>query len=188
MTAATGVLVSWWLKPVLVSRYLFPAVGLLWLFFAIAGANLTRRSPRLFTGLCGVLLLFGANTFIASARYESANEERFIASVGYLAAELPQTGVFICSPTCVDRHGWWILYNYLPFTYVNPTIPQWRTEEALKLLTGKPAWIIAKRGEKLALPPAAEFRRAVRLEFSDFDLYHAPDAAAALPYLYPAEK
>ncbi|MDR0867020.1 MAG: glycosyltransferase family 39 protein [Planctomycetota bacterium] len=187
LVVATGLSALWLIRPIITNRYLFPAVGLLWLFFAIAGANLTRRSPRLFAGLCGVLLLFGALTFTAQARYENVKGEQFFASVGYLTDEIANGGgtVFLVTQGATHKPGWWVLQIYIRGDFIMAKDARKWTPEAVDVWKGKPAWILANPGEKLAVPPTAaiEFCRSVNLDLHDHDLYHTPDAAAVLPYL-----
>jgi uncharacterized membrane protein len=96
----TGILVSLLTRPLMVSRYLFPACGLLWLFFAVEGA--TIKNKRIFTLLCGVVLSVAVVTLSISFHDERKENKEFVQFHSYLSKEIRPDDIFIFSPINAD--------------------------------------------------------------------------------------
>jgi hypothetical protein len=101
LLAAAAILASLLTHPVLVAHYLFPACGLLWLFFAAESAsikNISATGKRAFIFMCGLLLYLG----LCNANYSISNEKKehreFMQFYDFMTENIRPGDVFIFTP------------------------------------------------------------------------------------------
>jgi hypothetical protein len=101
LLAAAAILASLLTHPVLVAHYLFPACGLLWLFFAVESAsikNISVTGKRAFIFMCGLLLYLG----LCNANYSISNEKKedreFMRFYDFMAENIRPDDAFIFTP------------------------------------------------------------------------------------------
>ncbi|MDR0567820.1 MAG: glycosyltransferase family 39 protein [Spirochaetaceae bacterium] len=93
--AGVGIAVSLAIRPLLVARYLFPAYGLVWLFFAIVCGSIHKRA---LVFVCGVLIVLGSATFSISLYKERKENSDFTRFYQYLKTEIRPQDIFIFIP------------------------------------------------------------------------------------------
>jgi hypothetical protein len=99
--AGLGIAVSLAVRPLMVDRYLFPACGLVWFFFAVVCGSIQNRRAVVF--VCGVLLVLGATTFSISLYRERKENSGFTRFYSYLKAEIQPRDIFIFPPEESDH-------------------------------------------------------------------------------------
>ncbi|MDR2791878.1 MAG: glycosyltransferase family 39 protein [Tannerellaceae bacterium] len=93
----TGIFISLLTRPLLIGRYLFPACGLLWLFFAVEGA--TIKNKRIFTLLCGVMFSIVVVTLSLSFHDERKENKEFTQFHSYLIKNIHSDDIFVFPPS-----------------------------------------------------------------------------------------
>jgi hypothetical protein len=90
---AAGILIALLVRPLIVERYLFPACGLVWLFFAVHCSYIKNR--RIFAFICTLLITFSFLTFseiLAAERQEHKDFSRFY---DYMSENLEAEDMFL---------------------------------------------------------------------------------------------
>lgn len=91
--AAIGILIALFIRPLIVDRYLFPACGLVWLFFAVECSYIRNR--RIFTFICVLLITFSFLTFSATLSAERQEHKDFSQFYDYMSANIAADDMFI---------------------------------------------------------------------------------------------
>jgi hypothetical protein len=98
LLAAASILASLLTHPILYNRYLFPACGLLWLFFAVESASIKNTSvtgKRALIFICGLLLYLGLFTANLSISKEKKEHRAFMQFYDFMAENIRPDDVFI---------------------------------------------------------------------------------------------
>jgi hypothetical protein len=101
LLAATTIFASLLIQPMLVARYLFPACGLLWLFFAVESASIKNTSvtgKRALIFICGLLLYLGLFTANLSISKEKKEHREFMQFYDFMAENIRPDDLFIFPP------------------------------------------------------------------------------------------
>jgi hypothetical protein len=91
--AAVGILIALFIRPLIVDRYLFPACGLVWLFFAIEGGYIRNR--RVFTFICALLIAFSFLTFSTTLSTERKEHNDFSQFYEYMSENIVPDDMFM---------------------------------------------------------------------------------------------
>jgi hypothetical protein len=94
--ALAGILIAVLIRPLLVARHLFPGHGLVWLFFAIEGAAIKRKS--IFALVCAGLLSIGIITLSSSLYEERKEHQDFMGFYAYMSEQIQPGDMFIFPP------------------------------------------------------------------------------------------
>jgi hypothetical protein len=195
-----GIVLSLLTRPLLADRYLFPACGLVWLFFAIEGA--TIRSKRLFFFLFGLLISIGGAISLSSFLEEKKEAHEFHRFHSYLSERIGEDDIFIISPN--EKHMPGIsAFLFRGHAYVHECKGVWKEIVPLygrmfgspcfsyrslsdeKMFGGRRAWIIvSERTDNLPntyqIPEEAQAQwcGSFGWKFYKFDLYVSENPAA----------
>jgi hypothetical protein len=95
-----GIIISIAIRPFLLSRYLMPVCGLVWLFFAVECSAISIR--RIIVFICTVLFIFGIISFSFSAHKE--REENRISNTfyEYITGRIQEGDAFIFICTAIN--------------------------------------------------------------------------------------
>jgi uncharacterized membrane protein len=96
MFAVFGILISVLIRPLFIARYLIPACGLVWLFFAIECSTVSNK--RIFAFVCTTLVSFGILSFSTSFYKERRENKDFEQFYTYLSENIHQDDIFIFPP------------------------------------------------------------------------------------------
>jgi hypothetical protein len=184
LLAGLGIAVSFAIRPVLINRYLFPACGLVWLFFAIVGGSLQNRKAVFVTVL---LLILSGSTFLTSLFQERKQNSDFTQFYHYLKDEIRPQDIFIYSPesghlqgisaflfpghTQLYKRNSTVFYDSF-MSAVDTTLVDYAD---LSRFYGSRAWIfVSYKDEETFIPPesVAEFRGDFGWFFYQFKLYY----------------
>jgi hypothetical protein len=87
--------------PVTVARYLVPAHGLVWLFFAIEGSTIKKR--KIYAFMCITLSVLAVMTFSISLRSEQREGEEYDRFYVYISKRMNQDDIFMVT----TPEAWW---------------------------------------------------------------------------------
>jgi hypothetical protein len=91
--AAVGILIALFIRPLIAARYLFPACGLVWLFFAVQCSYI--RNQRVFAFICVLLVTFSLLTFSATLSTERQEHKDFSRFYDYMSENIRADDMFI---------------------------------------------------------------------------------------------
>jgi hypothetical protein len=91
--AIIGILIALFIRPLIVDRYLFPACGLVWLFFAVECSYI--RNKRVFAFICTLLITFSFLTFSTTLSTERQEGKDFSRFYEYMAENLAADDMFL---------------------------------------------------------------------------------------------
>jgi hypothetical protein len=94
--AIVGILIALFIRPLIVDRYLFPACGLVWLFFAVEGSYIKNR--RVFAFICVLLIAFSFLTFSTTLASERKEHNDFSRFYEYMSKNIAPDDMFIFPP------------------------------------------------------------------------------------------
>jgi hypothetical protein len=93
LLAAVGILIALLVRPLLVARYLFPACGLVWLFFAVQCSYI--RNQRILAFICVLLTTFSFLTFSTTLATERQEHKDFSRFYNYMSENLKAGDMFL---------------------------------------------------------------------------------------------
>jgi hypothetical protein len=102
MLALFGISLSILIRPLFVSRYLIPACGLVWLFFAIECGSI--KNYRIMVFICSMLFLFGIMSFSTSFYNEKKEHNDFNSFYNYLVERVTANDIFVFIPPEESGH------------------------------------------------------------------------------------
>jgi hypothetical protein len=91
--AAIGILIALFIRPLIVDRYLFPACGLVWLFFAVECSYIRNR--RIFAFICVLLITFSFLNFSVILSTERQEHKDFSQFYDYMSENIAADDMFI---------------------------------------------------------------------------------------------
>jgi hypothetical protein len=91
--AAVGILIALFIRPLIVPHYLFPACGLVWLFFSVQCSYIRNR--RVFAFICVLLVTFSLLTFSATLSTERQEHKNFSRFYDYMSENMAADDMFI---------------------------------------------------------------------------------------------
>jgi hypothetical protein len=203
--AVMGISLSLLIRPLFYNRYLFPACGLVWLFFAIEGAMI--KSKRLFVILCGVLVSVGIATSCITFVKEKKDGREIARFQAYVTERMGEDDIFLVSPGADSNNDGMAgmtaflfkghAYNYEAEDFFKDFIPlygrmfgspcfSYRSLSDEKMFGGRRAWILVSELNGKGLPNTYQIPEEAQAQwcgsfgwkFYKFDLYVSENPAA----------
>jgi 4-amino-4-deoxy-L-arabinose transferase-like glycosyltransferase len=98
----TGIVISIMTRPLLVERYLYPALALVFIFFSVECGLIQNKRVILF--MASVLFIFGIHTFVSTLKQEQQEDKGFKQYHAYLSENIKNDDVFIYFPGRSSSH------------------------------------------------------------------------------------
>jgi uncharacterized membrane protein len=95
-----GISISLLVSPIFIPRYVIPAYGLVWFFFAIEGSFI--KNNKNFIVLNGIIFIFGCITFISSFSLQQEENKQFKTFHSYLLSQIKPIDIFEFEKTSLD--------------------------------------------------------------------------------------
>ena len=110
-TAAVGVAVSFIVRPVFITRYLYPAAIILWMVLCISVSQYKKAKPVLFTLILAVTLIICIPSYCEMYKNEALEGKRCKETEAYMEENISNTDIML---TNVAPLGWTVLQCYFP--------------------------------------------------------------------------
>jgi len=187
--AAVGILLCIFVRPMFFGRYLFPSNALVWVFFAVAAAQLHRKREKYFLQVC--IPIFSLLTVFFCFQKENKEKKGFEKYYSEIIQHIDKDDVMVYPDGLGAYHiavinaillpgHTNIISEYTAGPFSNETFwklykSQWIDYASLTATpfpNGQSLWIFTTAGqEKIPLLEDAEFLGRINYDFYEFDVY-----------------
>ncbi|MDR2999670.1 MAG: glycosyltransferase family 39 protein [Fibromonadaceae bacterium] len=108
--ALFGILISIFVKPIFIGRYLFPSIALIFMFLAVELCKI--KNKVLFTSICILLFVFAINNSLHHIQIEQRKNERYLFFYNTVSKKFKPEDIFVFHPS-KDLNTYGDLFSYI---------------------------------------------------------------------------